>query len=197
MRFDARTGRYLTANGETVPATAVRAALDSDIARLTRETARLADELRAGRISLEAWRMEMRTLIKQGHLTAATIARGGRLAMGPAAYGRVGAAVRDEYAYLEAWVDEIRAGWTLDGRLTSRAALYMNAARTTFHQTQAAEMLVRGMTLERSVLHPAEHCAQCVAEAEAGYRPIGVMVPIGERTCGRNCKCTVVYQGAA
>jgi predicted ABC-type ATPase len=50
------------------------------------------------------------------------------------------------------------------------------------------------MDLEKSVLHPAEHCQQCITESDAGFRPIGEMVPIGSRTCGRNCRCTVVYQ---
>lgn len=197
LTFDATTGRYIEADGSLVPATAIRAALDGDLARITWETAKIGADLRAGRISLESWRMMMRTLIKQTHLTAATIASGGRASMTPEAYGRVGAAVRQEYAFLEQWVGEITGGWTLDGRLVSRAALYVQAARNTFHETQSAEMLKRGMTLERSVLHPAEHCAQCLVEAAAGFRPIGQMVPIGERTCGRNCKCTVVYSTEA
>lgn len=194
LTFDPQTGRFSTLSGRVVPPSEVRAAIDRDLVGLTRETERLAGDLRAGRLSLEAWRRDMRTLIKQSHLTMATLAQGGRAAMTPEAYGRVGGIVARENQFLEQWVEEIKAGWTLDGRLTSRSALYVNAARGTFHGVQSAEMLRRGVTLERSVTHPAEHCAECLAEAAAGFRPIGVMIPIGSRVCGRNCRCTVVFQ---
>jgi hypothetical protein len=51
-----------------------------------------------------------------------------------------------------------------------------------------------GFEEARSVLHPADHCPGCLVEAEKGWQPIGAMVPIGERDCKGNCRCTVEYR---
>jgi hypothetical protein len=195
--WDASAGRYRQANGRVVTQAQVRAAIDRDLQHLNTTAARLAGDLRSGRISLESWRVEMKRIIKHTHMGEAAIAKGGRAQMMPVDYGRVGQIVREEYRHLEGWVNEIKAGAPLDGRLQNRAKLYTQAGRATFHKVERLEMRDHGAEFERSVLHPADHCGQCVAEADAGFRPIGVMVPIGERECGRNCRCTVVYQRSA
>lgn len=193
LSWDDLAGRYRRADGRFVPATQVREELDKALSNAARRTVTLADDYRAGRIGLVVWRLQMRQVIKETHLYAAALAQGGWAQMTPEAYGRVGQVIRLEYGFLEQWVGQIQGGWVLDGRLTSRSQLYAAAARGTFHRIQAEQMLRRGMDMEKSVLHPAEHCAQCVSEAAHGFRPIGEMVPIGQRTCLRNCKCTVVY----
>jgi hypothetical protein len=194
IRWDAQIGRFRYPSGMLVSAVQVRSELDKSLLATGRRVKSLGDDLRAGRISLDAWRVEMKQSVKDTHLRASALARGGWDQMTPTDFGRAGQRIKQEYGFLEKWVGEIRAGAPLDGRLGSRGQLYAAAARSTFHQVQAEEMLKRGMDLEKSVLHPAEHCQVCVDEAAAGFRPIGEMIPIGERTCGRNCKCSVVYQ---
>lgn len=195
ITFSPRDGRFrYTTTGKLVSAAQVRVELDKSLVATSQRMRLLGDDLRAGRISLDRWRLEMRQGIKEVHLRSAALARGGWNQMDAAAFGRTGQIIRREYGFLEQWVTDIKTGLPLDGRLTTRSQLYVNAGRGTFHQVQAEEMVKRGMELERSVRHPAESCQQCVDEEASGFRPVGVMVPIGDRTCGRNCRCSVVYQ---
>lgn len=176
----------------------VRAELDKSLVATASRVRLLGDDLRAGRISLEGWRLEMRTEIKNVHLRSAALARGGWSQMGPVDFGRAGQIIREEYQHLNQWVEEIKTGLPLDGRLNTRSSLYAQAGRATFHQVQAEEMMKRGMDLVRSVLHPtADHCAECVAERDKGLQEIGQISIPGTRTCGRNCRCTLVFERSA
>ena len=197
LTFDPDLGRYHTAGGRVITAAQVRAEMDRSLLKTAQRTQRLGDDLRAGRISLDVWRVEMKSAIKDAHLRSAALAKGGWDRMTPSDFGRVGQLVRDEYRALEQWTEEIKTGLPLDGRLRTRGQLYAQAGRATFHQVQAVEMARRGMELERSVLSPADHCGQCVSEDRRGWRPIGQMIPIGERTCGRSCRCTVEFKREA
>lgn len=195
--FSPKDGRYRKANGQLVSAAQVRAELDRSLLKTAQRTKMLGDDLRAGRMSLEAWRFEMRAAIKDANLRGAALAKGGWERMTQEDFGRVGQLIREEYKALEQWVEEIKTGLPLDGRLRTRGQLYVQAGRATYHKVQEVEMARRGMEQERSVLHPADHCDECVAEADVGWRPVGEMIPIGSRTCGRNCRCTVEYKRAA
>jgi hypothetical protein len=197
MTWDPQLGRFRNARGQLISAVQVRAELDKSLVESANRAKALGAELRSGRMSLVAWRLEMRAIVKDVNLRSAALGKGGWNQMAAADFGRVGQIVRTEYQHLEQWVEEIKTGLPLDGRLNTRSQLYAQAGRATFHKVQAEEMAARGIDLEKSILHPADHCDECVAEAAAGFRPLGEMIPIGERTCGRNCRCTVVYERAA
>jgi hypothetical protein len=196
LRWDRANGRFRDSQGRFLARSAIRAALDRDLARLNLDVAKLGDDLRAGRISLDQWRQQFRDIIKHVHLGSAAIATGGRAQMTDADLGRVGQIVRIHYQALEGWVQEINAGWVLDGRLASRSRLYVQAGRTTFHAVERDGMATRGFDEERSVLHDAEHCAECVLEAAKGFQPIGQMIPVGSRQCLSNDKCSVEYRNS-
>lgn len=195
--WDAAAGKYRRANGQYISPGVVRSELDKALAAAAQRNTMLVDDLRAGRISLDAWRSEMRQSIKDVNIYSATLARGGWNQMDQVAWGRVGSLVKEDYGYLESWVTDIKAGALIDGRANSRSGLYAASGRGTFHLVQAEEMVKSGIDEEKSVTHPAEHCQECLDEEDAGFRPIGEMIPIGARTCGPNCRCTVVYRRSA
>lgn len=197
LRWDAAAGRYRRANGSFVSAGVVRAELDKSLAVTAQRTRALAEDLRAGRISLDGFRTELRAVIKDTQLRSAALARGGWAQMDATAFGRTGQIIRSEYGYLEGWIAEIQAGAPLDGRLNARASLYAQAGRGTFHLVQAEEMVKQGTDLEANVLHPAEHCAECLAQTDMGWVEIGTLVPVGSRECMRNCRCTISYKRSA
>lgn len=186
---DPDTGRYLSR-------TTVRRALEQSLANLVRRTDALADDLRAGRISLNTWREEMRLTIKQTQMAAAEVANGGRAQMTQADYGRVGQQVRRQYEYLENWVREIQNGSPIDGRIEGRARQYLRAARSSFLALEGERMNERGY-FARNVLSPAEHCAECLAETAKGLVPISHLTLPGHRTCRGNCKCFLLYEKVA
>jgi hypothetical protein len=129
----------------------------------------LAEQLRTNQISLDAWLLEMRTLVKDVHLYSAAAAKGGWAQMAQADYGRVGQIVRKQYDYLDVFANDIANGLPLDGRFLRRVALYGEAGRATYHDVEALEMDVRGMDEERNVLHPADHCGDCVEMTRLGW----------------------------
>jgi hypothetical protein len=196
-RWDARVGRYVDARGRFVSRAFVRAELDRAIESATQRMAPLSESLRDGNISLADWIIEMRRDIKQVQLYSAAAAKGGWAQMSQADYGRVGQLVREQYRFLEGFGNDIAAGLPLDGRFLRRVALYAGAGRRTFHKVEQFEMEARAMDEERSVLNPADHCDECVAEAAKGWQPLGSIVPIGERTCKGGCKCDMEFRRAA
>lgn len=194
-RWNAVASRYLDERGKFVGRKAVRTELDYALEQATRRARALAEDLRRGAIPLDAWRREIRGVVKQVHLYSAASAKGGWAQLSPADYGRIGRLVRDEYAFLERFRGEIASGKeTLDGRFLARVELYTLAGRQTYHSVERAMMAEHGQTEERSILGDADHCEGCLAEAAAGWVPIGTSTPIGQRTCGRRCKCRIAYR---
>jgi hypothetical protein len=194
--FDVALGRYRhLGTGRLVATSEVRAALDGALIAASERARSLADGLRAGRLNLAQFERAMRRLVKETQLYGAAAAKGGFAQMGPADYGRVGARVRGQYEWLDGFVQGIASGDVpMDGRLLARAAMYAQAARGAFYAQAQADARARGRTEERSVLHPADHCAECVDMAALGWVPIGTVVPVGERECLSHCRCTITYR---
>ena len=71
--------------------------------------------------------------------------------------------------------------------------MYGQASRTLYENIRRRESSDAGFRFERNVLHPADHCDQCVNQSALGTVPIGSLVPIGRRTCRSNCRCTLSY----
>ena len=121
-------------------------------------------------------------------------AYGGRDAMTPERWGLVGSLVRQQYAYARRFADDVAAGrQRQNGTMDARARLYGQAGRATYELIRRRESAGAGFGYERNVLHAADHCAQCVAEAGRGWVPIGTLTPVGQRTCRTQCRCTLAY----
>lgn len=185
--YDRLTGRYVSRD-------TMRSALDDVLAQAEAATRAEAEAFRAGKIALSEWQADLRATIKETMLQAQALASGGWEQLTQSDYGRVGAAVREQYAYLDRFTTEIRNGLPLDGRFLARAAMYAKAARPYFHDQQGELLADTGYTEERNVLHAAEHCEECLQQSAAGWVPIGTLIPIGARTCLGNDRCTMRYR---
>lgn len=192
-RWNATANRYVDAKGRFVSPAVLRAEIDKALASATVRARTLAESLRAGQITLDDWELGMRALSKDVHLYSAAAAKGGWSNLTAEDYGRVGRITRDEYAWIRNFRQQIADGLPLDGRFLVRTRLYAQAGRETFHKVERQNQLAQGKTLERSVLAASDHCDLCVSEAARGWVLIGQLIPIGQRTCGRNCKCTIEY----
>lgn len=186
---DPTTGRFISRD-------AVRLEVDRIISASQRRVLAASEQLNIGEIDLAQWDTVMRQEIKRAHLGSAALLRGGWAQMTPADYGRVGAAVKKQYQYLERFIEDIRSGNanTRGGHLFNRARMYPASARIAFHEQQTVQLEALGYTEERNVLHPAEHCAECVDASARGWVPIGTNVPIGQRQCKGNDKCSMRYR---
>lgn len=197
--WDSVSGRYRQQHtGRFASGAAIRAEIDRDLVIEARHMRDLTAQLQRGAIPLDTWRAEMRESVKNVHLYNAAAAKGGWAHMSPAAYGAAGQRVRTDYGFLDRWAAQIQDGTSkLDGKSLRRAELYGFSGRKTYEQVRAVEMETRGFSECRSVLHAQESCAQCIAEAAKGFQPASDMVPIGDRTCGHNCRCTVERRNSA
>ena len=120
---DATTGRY--ASGATVRRELDRYLDAADPAKA------LAEALRARSLSVADWEVAMRRHVKNTHLNAVAMERGGWANMRPQDYGRVGQIVREQYGYLRGFARDIASGkQRLDGTLGVRASMYTQAGRT-------------------------------------------------------------------
>lgn len=194
FRWNAAAGRYVDSAGRFVPASAVRNALDFAIRQAEDRIDRLAGQLAVGAIAPHEWERQMREQIKAVHLYSAMAARGGRAQMTAAGFGQVGAEVRQQYAWLARFRQQIEDGLPLDGQFYQRVGLYVEAGRGTFHRAEGQVAADRGATEEHNILHPADHCDECLAQSGRGWVPIGTLVPIGRRQCQARCRCSLAYR---
>lgn len=167
--FDERAGRYRTARGTFVREAAVRDALDRVLAAAESQTRALGDLLRTRQVPVAEWERRMRLACKDAHLQAYAAAQGGWAQLSPADYGRIGADVRRQYAYLRRFRRQLEDGTQLmDGRFTRRMAQYVNAGRVRYHAVERAEKERRGYAEARRVRGAADSCPGCVAAAARG-----------------------------
>lgn len=193
--WDAGLGRYRNAaNGRLVGTADVRAALDRALRSEGLRARDLAEQLRAQAITVREFDAGMREVVKNTQLFSAAAGRGGWAQMGAREYGMVGARVREQYGFLAQFTSELRAGLGRDGTFLNRASSYAEAGRSLYHEVERDVREATGATEERSVLHPADHCAGCADQAALGWQPIGEAVPIGQRDCMNGCVCTMEYK---
>ena len=137
-----------------------------------------ADQLRAGEIGLDEFRILMEQQIRINQTASAAAARGGWDRMSKSDWGWVGSQVKRQYQYLDGFIRDLATGkMKLNGRVNVRAKLYAEAGRGTYEEMRRRMMKVRGKTLERRILGQAEHCNGCIAEAARGWQPIGTLSP--------------------
>jgi hypothetical protein len=156
----------------------------------------LTQRMLDGTLSIADWQVRFAQALKDAYLTAAMIGRGGRAMMTWADYGSVGGRLRMEYKFLDQFAQEIKLGLLSENQILARARLYAQSLRTAYWNGVRARNLATGTkTKERRVLHPAEHCVDCVGYASQGWVPIGTLPSPGLGSeCLHHCKCTMEFE---
>lgn len=196
--WDERTGQYFDRKtGQFVSLQVVRDQLDKVIDASSQAMRATSQQLRDGDIGLTEWQIQMMQLIAIIHLAGAAMQRGGWQQMTQADFGRVGQIVRNEYGFLRGRAEKIASGeQKLDGTLARRAGLYGQQARPTYLIFWDSTAAQRGFDEERSILQPAEHCTECVSEADKDFQPFGQMIPIGRRICKSSDRCLKEFRNS-
>jgi hypothetical protein len=182
------------ATGRFVSRATIRRGVDDFILSSKRRISIASDELRTRVITLEEWQAVMREEIKMTQLMAEALLRGGWAQMTQADYGRVGQRIREQYEFLDDFTHRLAAGMRMDGSFMNYARMYAAAARTGFEVGMQEQLTVVGYSEERNMLHPAEHCDECVELAARSWVPIGTNPPVGTRKCLANDVCTTEYR---
>ena len=195
-QYDPRSRRYRnTSNGQYLSAKTVRAAIDQIIDAQTVDMRDLAQNLVDGSLSLADWQMKSAALLKNLHVAMGLAANGGLENTSASDLGYIASQIKKQYSYLNKMALEIRKGeQALDGTLVARAALYTQAGREIYENVVAREAKEGGCTEEISRIGAADHCDLCLQEAAKSWSPIGTLIPIGQRTCLSNCRCTMAYR---
>ena len=187
------SGRYRDERGRFVASSTVRRELDRYLDTADPAKA-LAEALRGRQVSLADWEVGMRRVVKNTHLNAIALERGGWANTTPADYGRAGQIIREQYGYLRGFANDIASGkQRLDGTLGVRAKLYTQAARTSLYKSKAANMTGK-VTHQRSIRSARDSCWQCVELHGWVFRIDDSSFPLpGRRVCNHNCRCHLEY----
>jgi hypothetical protein len=194
--WEPRASRYRDSRGRFVPATAVRAELDKSIEQSGQSVRALSEQLQRGEINLRQWQLGMIDEIRSSQLAGVASSKGGFAQMTQADYGWAGQRIREQYGYLDNFARQIASGeQRLDGTFPMRAEQYVKASRASHEAMRRREASKRGEDLMRNILHPADHCPDCIAQAALGWIPIDDprYIPIGQRQCRMNDRCTIEF----
>ncbi len=176
----------------------VISALDEALESAKSDVRALTQKLVDGEISLQRWQRSMTEAVKNAHLNAGALTKGGFDNLDQRDYGQIGGRIADELEYLRGFAEDIANGdQRLDGTALRRSEMYVDKARKTHHKLHRREMQKIGYNQERNVLGVAEHCEECVEltnRGDNGWVPNGTLTPIGDRICLSNCKCRIEYR---
>lgn len=154
----------------------------------------LADRVGRDAMTRREMVLQAREIIKSVTLDTYALAKGGRGHMTPSDYGKIGAMCKAQYQYLQQLEQRLKDGKLSAAQLAYQLKAYVNTARAAYAEGQRGTARALGEDEERRVLHPAEHCPDCVAAANRGWQPIGTLPKIGESECRHNCKCTFEFR---
>jgi hypothetical protein len=137
--WDESTRRYVNADGGTLSPRSLAKLRDDALDALTAEAGELGRARAAGEITSLWFVRGMRDAIKRGYAAAYMLGRGGRHAMRPSDWGRVGGVVRRQYRFLDGFVNELLGEERPSPEAAAaRARLYLSSAVQGFERAQAA-----------------------------------------------------------
>lgn len=91
-------------------------------------------------------------------------------------------------------MDESAAADLIGATIPSRAAMYADAAYSTFQNNEAAREFDSGVTLGRRVCPEDDaSCESCVDAADTFFAPLDDLPEIGSLDCMNNCRCYYEY----
>jgi hypothetical protein len=196
--YDRRIARYRNREtGRLVAERDVIAAADGfrDFARGNID--RLTERFVEGDLDLPDWQRRVAAEARDARLVSAMAGRGGRNAMQPSDWGRVGGRLRYDLDRLNRFAIEIKAGMLTPAQIKARARLYAKTAQQSYNDGRLAAGQEAQVNLEW-IVGPTEHCGDCLrlngqvhsaeAWAASGWQPQSSALECG----GFNCQCSLV-----
>jgi hypothetical protein len=195
VSYDPRVGQYRR-NGKFVSRADVLKALDGEVARTEVRLQAITRKLIAEKIDLPTWETEFAQELKRAHIRSGLFAAGGKDGMTPAAYGHLGANLKEQYRkHLDRFAHDLADGKLTEKQALIRSKMYGQSVRQTFFKVEAATRETEGFQLAKRELDPqAQHCSSCLQYATNGWTNIADIVPPGTNCqCRGRCRCRIVY----
>jgi len=142
------------------------------------------------------WYLIMREEIKREYIREYMLGIGGQYSMTPADWGSIGGMLKEQYGYLENFLNDIETMDLTEGQIMSRAAMYFNSAGEAYERAHGRVAEMWGAVEEAWNVNPAlENCDDCLNFEDEGWQSIGYFpVPKqGETQCLTNCGCYITY----
>jgi hypothetical protein len=192
--YDAKSKSFRRA-GRVVTRHQVRAEIDKLTEHISRQAAKIGERYAKATLTLARFEIEMRELLKSGHIIASSVGRGGRSRMTQADWARVGSRLRREYGYLSKFVRKLGQGKIDKAFTANRAKKYSSSIVMSYHETMKTEETKDSVSeiKVRLVQNSREGCAECAADADRGWVNVEDMGEIGTRICGNFCLCDLEF----
>lgn len=195
--WDPVSKRFRDPKGRYIPEADVRKLLNVAIDH--KAIVRLTLDYKRDNISRETWHEGMRGIIKKAYVQAAMLAKGGRNAMTPADWGKVGGHVAEQYYHLDrkanSFLDQIDD--LTEKQAVARARMYVESCRQVFEEIYRDNKVEIGAVYEKWILSGAlESCVDCIDLSRLGIVPIGTLGTVpgaGDTECLTNCGCRIAY----
>ena len=191
--WNAKLKQYIDERGKPVPLSEVLKLVERLELMTKRQMKRIAAQYTAKQISLTEFEIQMSTILRQSHLLAAGVARGGKPYMTPKSWGIAGQKIKEQYQYLSRFERAVKNGKVSDAQLVYRAQLYASSIRTAYLTQSHDEQKQEGRK-GRRVLNAAESCSGCIGEADREWIPVEDMADIGSFECMNQCRCELEYE---
>lgn len=152
------------------------------------------DRLLAKEISLASWRTGVAEGLKEGWINAWAIGIGGHKNISDRDRGRLTQQLKNQFQYLQGFVDDIALNTQSEAQIRSRAKLYSDGLYRATQDARDFGHRDAGFLWQRDTLNSAaESCTQCSTIAGLGWVRLGSTPKIGERICLSRDRCTREY----
>lgn len=156
--FGQRPGTYLSERRMT----AVR---DEWISVSKQRVNAMADQLASGRMTVQEWTYAMRREVRVNFINEYMLGHGGRSTMTQADWGRIGNKVRDQYAFLDSFAQQVARGELSQAQIAARARMYVEASSQAYEHGRAS-----GMGAPDLPAYPGDGSTQCLANCKCTWR---------------------------
>lgn len=192
--WDVDRARFVDLNtGRFVPKDLVLSTMQDRIDESLSRLSDMAGGLLSGDVGLGDWQDAFIVELRRLYTENAALGGGGWAQMTPQMWGEVGANLRQEYGYLQGFVDAIAEGKLSEAQIQMRTQMYADGVRSAFYDAERRTMEASGYTEERRNLNPGESCDDCQTAA-GHWEPIGTLPQIGDSQCGSRCNCDFDYR---
>jgi len=126
----------------------------------------LSSLVAGGQLDPNDWRDLMRQEIKTEYIREYLLGIGGREQMTFADWGSIGGMLKEQYAYLENFMDEIISLNLSEGQITARARMYTESAREGFER---AKVRAAGIDIDLPA-YPGDGSSICLTNDQCSWR---------------------------
>jgi hypothetical protein len=187
--------RYVhTSSGKTVSEREMYLLIKREGAQTKQRLDSLVTDLLDGKKNFTDWQKESATVIKDAHVDATRLGRGGRENTYGIHYLETGNELRkNQYPAFRRLANQMSKGELSEAQIRARVASYADSAKISYEKAKKTQMVDKGDAWGRRRLGQcANHCDQCIEYAEQGWVPIDQVVPPGvDCDCRGNCCCSV------